>query len=96
MSSDPFWKFVENLNFTQVFITKLSNRVNDRDLVKLLVFQRVEADITQQEMARKLKWSQSKVSRFEASIDKDLKVGDIKKYLAALGKSISITIEPKD
>lgn len=96
MSSDPFWKFVENLNFTQVFITKLSNRINDRDLIKLLVFQRVEADITQQEMARKLKWSQSKVSRFEASIDKDLKVGDIKKYLAALGKSISITIEPKD
>lgn len=96
MSSDPFWKFVENLNFTQVFITKLSNRVNDRDLVKLLVFQRVEAGITQQEVARKLKWSQSKVSRFEASIDKDLKVGDIKKYLTVLGKSISITIEPKD
>lgn len=96
MSSDPFWKFVENLNFTQVFITKLSNRVNDRDLIKLLVFQRVEAGITQQEIARKLKWSQSKVSRFEASIDKDLKVGDIKKYLTALGKSISITIEPKD
>ncbi len=96
MSSDPFWKFVENLNFTQVFITKLSNRVNDRDLVKLLVFQRVEADIPQQEVARKLKWSQSKVSRFEASIDKDLKVGDIKKYLTVLGKSISITIEQKD
>ena len=47
-------------------------------------------------MAKKLGWSQSRVSKLESSDDGDLRFGDIIAYLSVLGLELGIVISPRE
>jgi len=47
--------------------------------------------LTQNELAEKLGWSQSKVSRFEDGDSRSIKLGDLRQYAKALGMEVEIT-----
>ncbi len=64
-------------------------------LVTIMTAARVRKNMTQKEVADKIGTSVSKVSRLEASDDDDLKLGDVKSYLCALGLETSIAVFDK-
>ena len=71
-----------------------ANLVKTR-LVTIMSEARVRKDITQRDVADKMRTSVSKISRLEASNDDDLRLGDIKAYLSAIGLDVSIAILDK-
>jgi hypothetical protein len=64
-----------------------------RVIAKTLQILRVKKNLNQAELADILEWSQSKISKFENSLDAAMKFGDIQHYLDGLGYRISISIE---
>jgi len=63
--------------------------------VSMLTEERVRKDISQKDVAKKMGASISKVSRFEASKDEDLRLGDIRDYLSAIGLDVSVAFFDK-
>lgn len=63
--------------------------------VDMLIEARARRGMTQKDVATKIGTSVSKVSRFEASNDDDLRIGDAKGYLNALGLETSIAFFDK-
>ena len=47
-------------------------------------------------MAKRLRCSQSRVFKLESGVDDDLRFGDLKKYLCALGVDVSVIISRSD
>ena len=57
---------------------------------------RNRAGLRQGELANRLRWSQSKVSKLEAMRIPDMRIGDVESYLRALGLELSVEIvEPE-
>jgi transcriptional regulator with XRE-family HTH domain len=65
-------------------------------LIDALMILRNKAGLTQQDLARKLGCTQSKVSKMEASLDADLRFGDIVAYAQAVGHSLDILLPPTE
>jgi DNA-binding Xre family transcriptional regulator len=63
------------------------------ELIDRLVLERVRAGLTQAELARRLRTSQSYVSKLEDSHDADLTLGEIDRYCAALGISAGLSLK---
>ena len=61
-------------------------------IVSLLENERVRQKLTQKEIAQRMGVSESTISRFEDTPDEDLRLGDIKSYMRALGMSMSMLI----
>lgn len=66
---------------------------NKTKLITDLLIARMKADITQIEMAERLGWAPSKVSRFENKQDVDIKIGELVEYSKALGIGLGVHIE---
>jgi len=65
-------------------------------LVKKLLAIRAVKGLSQQEVAAYMQCSQSRISKFEQSDDADLRLGDLRGYLNAIGLDIHGIIAPKD
>jgi transcriptional regulator with XRE-family HTH domain len=61
-------------------------------IVSLLENERVRQKLTQKEIAQRMGVSESTISRFEDTPDEDLRLGDVKSYMRALGMSMSMLI----
>lgn len=88
MSNKRFGSVSEMLRETgaaPALVDALEQRVAERALVKHLVVQRVHHGFSQADMAQRLGRTQSWVSKFEASRDAELRLGEVEQYLAALG-----------
>lgn len=70
-------------------------RMSQTRFVAMLTEARARKGMTQKDIATKIGTSVSKVSRFEASKDDDLRIGDAKDYLNALDLEASIAFFDK-
>jgi len=70
-------------------------RMSQTRFVAMLTEARARKGMTQKDVAAKIGTSISKVSRFEASNDDDLRIGDAKDYLNALDLEVSIAFFDK-
>ena len=65
-------------------------------VLEQLIAHRVEAGITQEDLAKKLGCSQSWVSKIENSPWEEITIGELKRYADALGCSVSFDIDVED
>ena len=80
------------LDFAAAFETYQSDRL----LITALTVIRGTNEVTQTELAERMRCAQSKVSKMEASTDADLNVGDVIEYVKGLNQSARITFTPVD
>ena len=62
-------------------------------LLMVLTSKRIENGWTQGDIADVLKWSQSKVSKFENGRDNDTRIGDFRSYGCAVGFHVVLDIQ---
>ena len=61
-------------------------------LIDQLILARVDAGLTQAQMAAKLRCSQSRISKIEDSQDSDLSLGDIQAYARIVGLKLQLDL----
>ena len=83
-------QMVRQTSSSKELADEFEKRSAGRTLVRKLFVLRQIKGLSQQEIAEKLGWSQSRVSKFESSDDADLRFGDIIAYLSALGLELGI------
>lgn len=64
-------------------------------LVDQLAAARTEKGITQRELARRMGCSAAKVCTLESSVDRNVRLGDLVKYVNAMGMDVSLAFEDK-
>jgi len=62
-------------------------------LISMLERMRIDQNLSQREMAKKMGYTPSRLCRMEASADADLKFGDILAYINALGMNMCLTFD---
>lgn len=87
-------EMLKGIGLSQTFQDGFRKKVESRQLTKMLFVLRNRAGITQGELAKRAKWSQSKVSKIENSDDKELSFGDLTSYLGCLGQNLEMSIYP--
>jgi transcriptional regulator with XRE-family HTH domain len=80
----------------QDFVDSLEEQLAQRQIVTDLMAMRAGARLSQEEIAERLKCTQSRVSKLESSSDGDLRLGDLASYADALGFKTRILLTPKD
>lgn len=65
----------------------------ERDVVNQLMTRRGVAGMTTDDVAKKLGWSEESVEELEASMDRHLRLEDVKQYAKAIGCKIAIVPE---
>lgn len=93
---NSFDKFVFDLTRDESIIQEMEKHRRATNLVALLENERVRKKLTQKDIAERMGVSVSTVSRFEDTPDDDLKLGDMKAYMAALGMNMSMMICEED
>jgi predicted XRE-type DNA-binding protein len=88
-------EMVEGLADDQAFVADFARQLDGRQVIKLLTVLRTKAGLSQQELAEKLKCTQSKVSKLERSNDADIRFGDLLDYARALGSEIRLSVVPQ-
>lgn len=83
ISSSEVIKFARQAGLGQELLDKVKKRIAERRLVKSLILYRVEAGLTQGDIAKAMGCTQSRISKLESKTDDDLSIGDIKRYLKA-------------
>ena len=69
----------------KTIVADVRDRIRKTMISTCLEFNRVKRGLTRKQVADKMGVSERKVSIMESSLDDNLKLGDIKKYLTALG-----------
>ena len=70
----------------------INKKIADHSLAKGLTILRTKADLSQAEMAKKMGVSQPCISRLEYAKNDQIKLGDLNKYVAALGYETTLII----
>ena len=76
-------------------VNDVEENISKTKFVSSLEEIRVRKGMTQKDVATKMGISVSKVSRFEASADDDLRIGDVKAYLQAIETDVSVALFDK-
>ena len=76
--------------------TRLDDRIRRSKVVTKLMAIRASKGLTQAEMAKRIGCSQGRISKFEASEDNDVRLGDFRDYLQALGLDLRLLISPHE
>jgi transcriptional regulator with XRE-family HTH domain len=84
-------QMVRDTALSPEFADEFEKLLADRRLIKKLLIMRASQALSQQDIAKKLKCTQSRVSKLENSIDSDLRLGDILSYSKAAGFRAQIT-----
>ena len=74
----------------------LEEMIRRRQLVKKLMVMRACKGLSQAEIAARMGCSQGRISKFEASEDDDVRLGDVRKYLQAVGFDLQIDVVPHE
>lgn len=75
---------------------RVFEEVADSEFVRGLLMMRALSGLSHKDMAKAMGCSPQKVTRMEFSNDSDLKVGDIQKYLGALGYELVLVVQHKE
>lgn len=68
--------------------------LQDRQLSRALTVVRAQMGLSQTKAAKKLGWSQGRVSKLEMKADHDVSVGDLVDYAEAMGMQVAVTLSP--
>lgn len=86
-------EMVRDVGGAPEFADDLETHVSERRLVRRLFALRSARGLSQREVAKKMGCTQSRVSKFEASRDEDLSLGDIRAYAKALELTTVLGLE---
>ena len=75
---------------------RVFEEVADSEFVRGLLMMRALSGLSNKDMAKAMGCSPQKVTCMEFSNDDDLKVGDIKKYIGALGYELVLVVQHKE
>lgn len=88
-------EMIADVSSGEEFAREAQEHIDKRFIVHRLYGTRSAKGVSQQEMAERLNCSQSRISKLENSEDEDLRLGDLKKYLAAIGMNLTVFISKK-
>lgn len=86
---------VRELSEDQAFADKMASRLEERNIINHLMALRTSLGMSQQDIAAKMKCTQSRVSKLENGRDDDLRIGDFHAYAEALGLRLAIVLGKK-
>ncbi len=98
MSKHKYTKATDLLNDLtddRSLVDELTEQVRRRRLMKHLIAHRVGSNLSQDDVAKHMGCTQSRISKLEATDDEDLRLGDIEQYLDTLGLSLTMMITKK-
>ncbi len=72
--------------------SKVTENIKNHSISQSLAVLRAKANLSQAEMARKMRTSQSSVSKLESASNGQIKIDDMCTYLASLGYEMTISI----
>lgn len=87
---------VRDLATDQAQAKELEQHLNKRNIVDFLFGLRCSKDVSQKQIADRLKCSQSRISKLENGEDDDLRLGDLQQYLDAIGLDLRLVICKKN
>lgn len=70
----------------------VQDKMHRTRLVRCLIGMRAQAGLSQAEVAKRMKCSQSRVSKIEHGFDEDLSIGDLQAYTSAVGYWFEISM----
>ncbi len=71
------------------------NKLGQRQIVKVLKAFRLKNKLTQDAISKKIGCDQSAISKLEKSIDDDITIGELKRYLLSLDMGLGIAVREK-
>lgn len=83
---------LKDMGFDENIRNDINKKIADHSLAKGLTILRTKADLSQAEMAKKMGVSQPCISRLEYAKNDQIKLGDLTKYVAALGYETTLII----
>lgn len=83
----------KNITEDKEFHKQLDSELNNKSISKVLFLLRCQSNITQKEMASRLKCTQGTISKIEHSGDDKQKIEDLIGYAKALGMELSINFK---
>lgn len=86
VSSIPLEKDLEN---------EIVEHISRRQIVKNLITTRIKCDMSQSDIAAKMKCSQSRISKLENGFDDDLDLGTLQSYANAIQFELQLMFLPK-
>lgn len=89
-------EMVRALSEEQAFADKMASRLEDRNIINHLMALRTSLGMSQQDIAAKMKCTQSRMSKLENGRDDDLRIGDFHAYAEALGLRLAIVLGKKE
>lgn len=99
MASDKAFKSLSDLlrdsEETRSVAADVEKRIAERRLIKRLMAIRVHKGLSQGDIAKAMDCTQSRISKLEASVDDDLRLGDLEGYIEALGLEIKVVVSKK-
>lgn len=89
---DSVSQMVKECSDSREFADSFEHLLSQRQLIKQLLVMRASKGLSQEDMAREMKCSQSRISKLENSTDGDLSLTDISSYLAPLGYQVELLV----
>jgi len=89
---DDVSQMVRGCSESSEFADSFENLLSQRQLIKQLLVMRATKGISQEDMAKEMKCSQSRISKLENSVHGDLSLTDLHTYLSALGYAMEVQI----
>ncbi len=85
-------ELVRDLSEDNKFADDVNRGIDERNIINHLMAMRSSLDLSQQDIAQKMKCSQSRISKLETGKDDDLRIGDFQRYADALGLQMLIVL----
>ena len=83
-------EMIKEMSSDSAFRELVSKEINDKKVGKYLFYLRCKHNLSQKQIAEKLGCTQSRISKIESSIDKDLSINDLLDYAKALNLQLEI------
>ena len=83
---------LKDMGIDKDIVKRVDKEIEDHSLGKKLTILRIKNDLSQAEMAKKMGVSQPCISRLEYAKNDQIKLGDLNKYVAALGYETALII----
>lgn len=83
---------LKDMGIDKDIVKRVDKEIEDHSLAKKLTILRIKNDLSQAEMAKKMGVSQPCISRLEYASNDQIKLGDLNKYIAALGYETTLVI----
>ncbi len=85
-------QILETLKEVPAVQQHVAERFGAMEIVRSLIQMRAEAGLSQAELAKRMGCTQSRISKIEHSLDEDLSIGDLNRYIRATGHWSVLTI----